>query len=193
MRYSKGHREKTHSHIIETASRNFRAHGLDDGIASIMQTAGLTNGAFSNHFTSKNELIGEAITHALQERVDNLNLYIDAGRGLEGIIRGYLSVRHRDEMASGCATSSLAAEIARYPPTVRKAFTDGMANIVDILAAQWPEIPGGKARSKAMVLYGLMAGVLQLSRAVNDDALSRQVLEEGQAAALAFAEADTGT
>lgn len=187
MRYPKGQREKTRSHIIETAARRFRAHGLEDGIAAIMQEAGLTNGAFSNHFSNKDELIEAAVARVMQERVERLNGHIVSGRGVEGLIRGYLSVHHRDEPASGCLTSSLAGEIARKDGPLRQAFTDGMTEFVDVLSAQWPDADPAEARSRAMALYGLMAGVLQVSRAVGDPALSRQLLDAGLSAALALA------
>lgn len=191
MRYPKGQREKTHRHIVETAARRFRAHGLEEGIAAIMQEAGLTNGAFSNHFTTKDELIEAAVARGMRERVDRLNGHIASGRGVDGLIRGYFSINHRDEPADGCLTSSLAGEIARKDGPLRQAFTDGMTEFVDLLSAQWPDLDPDDARSRAMALYGLMAGILQVARAVDDAALSKQLLDAGLSAALTLAAGDT--
>jgi AcrR family transcriptional regulator len=47
MRYDKGHKDATRSHIIDVASAQFREGGVAAvGIAGIMAGAGLTNGAF---------------------------------------------------------------------------------------------------------------------------------------------------
>ncbi|SEN11742.1 transcriptional regulator, TetR family [Luteibacter sp. UNCMF331Sha3.1] len=192
MRYPKDQREKTRKHIVSTAARRFRAHGLEEGIASIMQAAGLTNGAFSNHFASKHELIKAALDHAMQERVDRLNGHIVSGRGVEGLLRGYFSRHHRDGPADGCATSSLAGEIARQPTGLREAFTGGVTGFVELLARQWPTLESQAARHRALALYGLMAGTLQVARATDDEALSREVLDAGLAAALRLAEDPQG-
>jgi TetR/AcrR family transcriptional regulator, transcriptional repressor for nem operon len=60
MRYQKGHKDATRQHIIDVASAQVREGGVAAvGIAGIMTGAGLTNGAFYNHFESKEDLVEE--------------------------------------------------------------------------------------------------------------------------------------
>jgi AcrR family transcriptional regulator len=69
MRYEKGHKDATREHIIDVASSQFREGGLAAvGIAGIMSGAGLTNGAFYNHFESKEDLVEAVLAYALGAR-----------------------------------------------------------------------------------------------------------------------------
>ena len=61
MRYGKEHKQATRRRIIDTAGRRFKGDGIDgSGVATLMADAGLTNGAFYGHFTSKEDLVGSA-------------------------------------------------------------------------------------------------------------------------------------
>ncbi|WP_445043637.1 TetR family transcriptional regulator, partial [Streptomyces sp. SAS_272] len=62
MRYGQEHKQATRRRIIETAGRRFKRDGIDgSGITALMKDAGLTNGAFYIHFTSKDELVATAV------------------------------------------------------------------------------------------------------------------------------------
>lgn len=66
MRFEKGHKVATRRHIVDVASKSFRRDGVSAaGIAGIMSEAGLTKGAFSPHFESKEALVPEALASAL--------------------------------------------------------------------------------------------------------------------------------
>lgn len=187
MRYGKGHKEETRQHIVEVAARKFREEGMAAaGIAGLMAEAGLTNGAFYNHFESKEHLVQEAMTHALDRRDAALR---EAGPGSgEAFIRSYLSPGHRDGPGQGCFTAALAAEIARHPEPTREAFTRAVERTLGRIAAELPEaIPAEERERKAAAIYGVMVGSLQLARAVTDRELSDRILAGGLEAALALA------
>ena len=58
MRFEKGHKAATRRHIVDVASKCVRRDGISAaGIAGIMGKAGLTKGAFSPHFESKEALL----------------------------------------------------------------------------------------------------------------------------------------
>ncbi|MDX3574217.1 TetR family transcriptional regulator, partial [Streptomyces sp. ID05-47C] len=58
VRYGREHKQATRQRIIETAGRRFKEDGIDgSGITALMKDAGLTNGAFYTHFTSKDDLV----------------------------------------------------------------------------------------------------------------------------------------
>ena len=62
MRYSKDHKQATRQRILEAAGRRFKEDGIDGaGVAAVMSDAGLTNGAFYGHFTSKEDLVANVL------------------------------------------------------------------------------------------------------------------------------------
>ena len=65
MRLTKEKAEQNRQLIVETASRMFRLHGMENvSVADIMKESGFTHGGFYNHFKSKDELATEAINSA---------------------------------------------------------------------------------------------------------------------------------
>jgi AcrR family transcriptional regulator len=187
VRYTKEHKQETRQRIIATAGRRLKRDGIDgSGVATLMKDAGLTNGAFYAHFESKDDLVAVTITdqlHALHAAVVE---QADPGpAGLEQIIRWYLSAPHRDDLSEGCPNAALLDEIARSDDPTRQAYTDGVLVLIDGLAARMtPEDPLS-ARVQALGLLGLMAGTLQLSRALTDRNLSDDLLDQGLRNALA--------
>jgi TetR/AcrR family transcriptional repressor of nem operon len=96
MRYEKGHKDTTHDHILEVAARRFRKDGIAaSGLAGIMSEAGLTNGAFYAHFSSKSEMVEKCIERATDDQWQQFEKEIASGRLLD-LIRAYLSEEHRD-------------------------------------------------------------------------------------------------
>src|SRR5689334_22183859 len=119
MRYSKDRKERSRRKIIETAARAFCRSGVDGiGIADIMKEAGLTRGAFSGHFSSKEELLREAIDEGF--RRTPFMPPQQTGEPLDTLIRGYLSSKHRDDLQNACLTGTLTAEMARHPRRTRE-------------------------------------------------------------------------
>jgi AcrR family transcriptional regulator len=188
MRYEKGHKDATRQQILDVASAQFREGGVAAvGIAGIMAGAGLTNGAFYNHFESKEDLVEAVLANALGGRRSGLRANLEAGKTLDVTIRDYLSARHRDDASGGCPTAALVAEIARHPKTTRDAFTGKILEIVDLIAARAGNGSARARRKRAIAVYGLMVGALQLARAVNDRKLSDEILEVAADAALLLA------
>jgi AcrR family transcriptional regulator len=186
MRYDKGHKDATRQRIIEVASRQFREHGVAAaGLAGIMTEAGLTNGAFYAHFGSKEDLVREVLSHSRFR--NKLAKAAENRAGLESAIRDYLSPSHRDNPGRGCPTSALVAEIARHPKATRDAFAAKVADVIELIAASLHAGSGAERRRKAVAIYGLMVGTLQLARAVNDRRLSNDILQSGAGEALALA------
>jgi TetR/AcrR family transcriptional repressor of nem operon len=188
VRYTKEHKQETRQRIVATAGRRIKRNGIDgSGVATLMKDAGLTNGAFYAHFASKDELVDTAITDQLRALHQNVVEQADPGpAGLEQVVRWYLSPDHRDNPVDGCPNAALLDEIARSGDTTRQAYTDGVLVVIDGLAARMtPEDPLA-SRVKALSLLGLMAGTLQLARALTDRQLSDDVLEQGLHNALAL-------
>jgi TetR/AcrR family transcriptional regulator, transcriptional repressor for nem operon len=194
VRYTKEHKQETRQRIIATAGRRLKRDGIDgSGVATLMKDAGLTNGAFYAHFESKDDLVAAAIADQLHTQHANLVAQADPGpAGLEQIVRWYLSAQQRDDTVDGCPNAALLDEIGRSDNATRQAYTDGVLVVIDGLAARMaPEDPPS-ARVKALSLLGLMAGTLQLSRALTDRQLSDDLLEQGLRNALALIGAEVG-
>jgi TetR/AcrR family transcriptional repressor of nem operon len=194
VRYTKEHKQETRERIIATAGRRLKRDGIEgSGVATLMKDAGLTNGAFYAHFASKDDLVAEAIADQLHALHANIVAQAEPGpAGLEQIVRWYLSAQHRDNPGDGCPNAALLDEIGRCGDATRQAYTDGVLVVIDGLAARMaPEDPLS-ARVKALSLLGLMAGTLQLSRALTDRQLSDDLLEQGLRNALTLAGAELG-
>ncbi|MER5575619.1 TetR/AcrR family transcriptional regulator [Streptomyces massasporeus] len=190
-RYGNEHKSETRRRIVETAGRRFKQDGIDgSGVSTLMKDAGLTNGAFYAHFASKNDLVATAIADQLKVQAESVVAQAAPGRaGLEQIVRGYLSPQHRDSPGEGCPNAALLDEIGRCADATRQAYTDGVLVLIDGIAARMaPEDPSS-ARVKALALLGLMAGTLQLSRALTDNRLSDELLDQGVNNALALLDA----
>ncbi|WP_433468953.1 TetR family transcriptional regulator [Spirillospora sp. CA-128828] len=185
-RYGKEHKEQTRRRIVETAGRRFKQDGIDgSGVSTLMADAGLTNGAFYAHFASKEDLVATAIADQLRAQNASVAAQAAPGRaGLEQIVRLYLSVQHRDSPGEGCPNAALLDEIGRCADATRQAYTDGVLSLIDGIAARIAPDDPSSARVKALSLLALLAGTLQLSRALADRRLADELLEQGISNAL---------
>lgn len=166
--------------IIETAARLFREKGYDGiGVADLMKSAGLTHGGFYGHFASKEELLAEAAAHALRKSVERWQGYVAEGRdsALEKIGDGYLTAQHRDHPGKGCSVTALGADVARLGPGARQAMTEGVRAQLAVLEQLMPGADAPAQRRQALASYAAMIGAIVLSRAVDDEALSLEILD----------------
>ncbi|TMR93782.1 TetR/AcrR family transcriptional regulator [Nonomuraea basaltis] len=186
-RYSKEHKEATRQRIIETAGHRFKQDGIDgSGVATLMADAGLTNGAFYAHFTSKDDLVARVVADQLRTQAETFSTLPPGRAGLEEFLRDYLSPQHRDHPGAGCASAALLDEIGRCATATKHAYTDGARAIVDEIAARLAPDDPQSAYGKALGLFTMAVGTLQLSRALSDPKLADEVLEQGIQNALTF-------
>ena len=84
--------------------------------------------------------------------------------------------------------TALGNDAARQGKPVRTAFREGLMRLVDILATA---VPGTKAarRKRALAAMAQMVGAVVLARAVDDTALSDEILSAAKQALLASGEA----
>jgi TetR/AcrR family transcriptional regulator, transcriptional repressor for nem operon len=185
MRYRKDQKQATRQRILEAAGRRFKQDGIDGaGVATVMSDAGLTNGAFYNHFTSKEDLVANVLADQLRAQRHSLDAEPSARAGLDAFIRSYLSPQHRDQCAEGCPSAALLDEIARRPAATRQVFTDELMRVIDDIASRLDPTDAEAARTDALALFGLLLGTLQLARALTDRDLSDQLLAQGVETAL---------
>jgi TetR/AcrR family transcriptional repressor of nem operon len=188
MRYSREHKVETHSRIVKKASVRLRekgAHGI--GVADLMKDAGLTHGGFYAHFDSREALVIEAFTHAMDrstERWRKLAEHTRPEKRLAAIVKTYLTPVHRDDPGHGCAVPALGAEIARESVKTRRVFAGRLEQMIDMLAAQVPGVPRKAARKQATAALATMMGTLVMARVAGTGDFSDEILGAGREAVL---------
>src|SRR5256885_5843163 len=136
-RYDKEHKQATRQRILEMAGRRFKTDGIDgSGVATLMADAGLTNGAFYAHFSSKDDLVANVVADQLGAQAQSFRGLPPGRAGLEGFLREYLSPQHRDNPAAGCPAAALLDEIGRCPAETKDAYTGGVRVILDEIASR---------------------------------------------------------
>ena len=182
-RYGAEHKQATRRRMIETAGRRFKTDGIDgSGIATLVADAGLTNGAFYGHFSSKDDLVAAVVTDQLDTQVALIDS-LPGRAGVEAFVRDYLSAAHRDDPAAGCPSAALLDEIGRCDGAVRHAYTAGVRSVIAAIARHLDD-----AEEQAVGLVGLLVGALQLARAVEDREMSDRELAAAHANALRLLE-----
>jgi TetR/AcrR family transcriptional regulator, transcriptional repressor for nem operon len=177
MRVTREQAAANRQRIVEAASALFRRHGFDGvGVDEITKAAGLTHGGFYGHFRSKDDLAAEACAH---EGVDPWVSWMDAppDKRLDGLVRSYLTTRHRDNRSNGCLFAALGSEVVRQPKAVRHAFTERFRSTVETLVRLLPGRSTAARRGKALATMAGLVGALTLSRAVDDPQLADEILD----------------
>jgi TetR/AcrR family transcriptional repressor of nem operon len=180
MKVSREQAAENRERVLAVAAQLFRERGFDGvGVADIMKTAGLTHGGFYGQFASKEDLMAQASARAFGqagEHWQQLGAAADA-QPLENIVRSYLTAAHRDAPGQGCMVAALGADAARQAAPVRRAVSAGITAAVGLLTRWMPGRSKAAQRDKALALYASMVGAMVLARAVDDAALSEEILQ----------------
>ena len=174
------HRER----ILEAAAQRFRERGFDGiGVADLMKEAGLTHGGFYGHFSSKDDLIAEACARALAQSLTRWHKVADRASGdpLSALAGAYLTSSHRDNPGAGCVLAALGPDVSRQGPAVRHSVTGYVRSACDLLAKLVPGKSKAARRQEAISTWATLVGAIVIARAVDDRALSREILDAGLA------------
>lgn len=184
MRVSRVQAEENRETVINVASKLFRERGFDGiGLKDVMASAGLTQGAFYKQFKSKEDLTAQASTRAFEGAAAR---WEHASREhpedpIGAIIDFYLTRDHRLERQEGCPIVALGADAARQSEEVRASFEAGIRNHLRILSEASAGTDHTAASIHPMAILSTMVGAVLLSRAVNDEVLSDEILEAAAA------------
>lgn len=195
MRVSRAQANENRERVIDVASRLFRERGFDGiGLADLMKGAGLTQGGFYRQFASKEDLIAKACARAVVEMQDRWRKFVarDPEKPLASLVRSYLSVEHRKAMGEGCAIAALGSDAARAGPTVRASMEEGVAAHLEFIEALLPPDAVDR-RERAIAIASTMVGAIVLSRSVNDETLSKAILDAAAGDILGRSEAAPGS
>ena len=180
MKVSREQAAENRERVLGVAAQLFRERGFDGvGLADIMKAAGLTHGGFYGQFASKEDLMAQASARAFAGGVAWWSRLAAAApeQPLDAVTSRFLSTAHRDQPGQGCWVAALGSEVARQAGPVRHALTEGITDMVDLLAQWMPGRFKAAKREKALALYAGMVGALVLARAVDDAALSEEILQ----------------
>jgi TetR/AcrR family transcriptional regulator, transcriptional repressor for nem operon len=180
MKVTREQAAQNRERVLEAAGRLFRERGFEGiGVADLMKAAGLTHGAFYGQFESKEHLIAQACERALMGSSQKWDRLLEGKKGdqaLKALRAHYLSRHHVENPQSGCALAALAAEAARRDAPVRRVFTEGANRLVERIASLLPVRSKPARRREALATLAGLVGALVLARAVDDPALSAEIL-----------------
>ena len=177
MGHSRANKREHHEQIVGVAASRFREDGVDRvGVAELMHDAGLTHGGFYRHFQSRDELVAEAVERALHDGGQAMAAVAESPDDpLAAVIDAYLSVAHR--MGSGRAArsrrsrpTSHAAIRGRERRTRARSASTSRCWCDCSARAQRPEA------ATAITALSTLVGAVSMARAVNEAALSREIL-----------------
>jgi len=184
MKVSREQAALNRERILEVAGQLFRERGFDGiGVADLMKEAGLTHGGFYGHFASKEELMAEASARALTNTFAFLSKQAEraAGDPLSTVAKSYLSSGHSDDPGTGCLLAALGPDVSRQGDAVRRTVTDYLRSTVDLLTTLVSGKSKAARRQKAISTYATFVGTMVMARAVDDRALSQEILDAGLA------------
>ncbi|MFG1498435.1 TetR/AcrR family transcriptional regulator [Saccharospirillum sp. HFRX-1] len=176
MRYSRSETAAKHEKILQAAARMFREQGFGSvSVAQIMQSAGMTHGAFYAHFSSKDALAAEAVGHAMAQLDEQRQAPLDQSDPLAAFSESYLTAQHRDDPGNGCAIAALGPSIARNPK-IAGPFTEQIQQSLARLAPHIDGVTAEQGRRQAIHTLSTAVGAMIIARAVSDPALSDEIL-----------------
>jgi len=175
MRVTKEQAAKNRETILQTASKMFRERGIDGvGIAELAKSAGLTHGGLYSHFDSKDALVAEVCEHTMARSVERWTKLAEEHPDdpLAAISANYLSRAHVESAGEGCLLAALSADVSRQGPETRRALTEGVRRLLEILErhAGTGSVKGDRQWARARM--AALVGAVTLARAVEDPVLS---------------------
>ncbi|MFC1749519.1 TetR/AcrR family transcriptional regulator [Pseudomonadota bacterium] len=179
MPYSPAHKEQSRNKLLASAFELFAHQGYDKiTLNAVTEHAGLTRGAFYNHFSSKQELYREAMKFAAtnSQIVAQMEKRKNGSEMLISMIEGYLSQQHLSN-TQPCPLAFLVTDMANQEPEVRASYTHIFENITHRLTQL---ISGNQRKRKVMpeaqALAALLIGGVAVGRALDNEDLTNQVM-----------------
>ena len=185
MAWSKEHKAQTRNAILKSAAELFLKHGYDHvGINDVMKHADLTRGAFYHHFESKSDLYAQAIKAQALSMVDFLNPNAPGAPPFNTLIEHYLGQEHKEGMTINCPLAYLVSDINQRDEQVRATYTELFKGFNAYLNLRLRKADQGLSKqeiqAESLMHAVLMIGGLSIARAIDDEALSHQILEACQ-------------
>ncbi|MET4783272.1 TetR/AcrR family transcriptional regulator [Glaciihabitans sp. UYNi722] len=163
--------------MVESAAVLLRSDGpAGVTVDAVSSRANLTHGSFYKHFDSKEALIVEALSAAVEQRRTAMKAREAAPDGdtLPAFAMAYLSRGQRDHPGDGCVAAALAGAVASDPAGP---LGEGFRTAVDDLVAAVQTRRPHADEKDVLADVALMVGSLELSRATRGTNRSDKFLD----------------
>lgn len=180
MRKSRLETAESRQRIVAQASKVFLEKGIAaTGIADVMVAAGMTQGGFYRHFSSKEQLVVEANAFALTTLMEGIGSQV-AGKppreALDLIVRMYLYQRQNRDATTVCPMASLVTELPHADVQVRTVVNMGFQRMVGYVAGFVQQLNVPEPLSTAEALMSTMLGAVTVARASMTESGAASVL-----------------
>ena len=169
---------KTRQRIVEKAATLFNQRGFDgSSMADLMEATGLEKGGIYRHFSTKEELAGEAFDYAWQAATDVGMRALDAIPNSVDKLKRFISnfVDGRPSVPGGCPLVNTAIDADNGNPILRERARKALHQSQDLLSRivmagiKRKEIRNGVDPKKLVTLIlGSLDGALMISRLERD-------------------------
>ncbi len=183
-------KKETRQRMLSAATRSFRAHGYSGvGVDGIAKAAGVTSGAFYAHFGSKDGAFAAALAVGLDEVVEGISKFQkDFGSNwVQAFADYYLGRAHRDDLACGCAMTTLSPEVVRRDPETHAAYEAKMVKIAALIAEGLNGGSEEERNARAWAMLAVLIGGLTVARAAESPKLAEEIATAVRDAAVAAA------
>lgn len=184
MRYAPEHKQETRARVLKEAAKAIRAQGVQKvGVAEVMSRAGLTHGGFYAHFSSRDDLIAEAIDQMFLEGADQIKSQSQGrppAEGLASYVSFYLSRAHCDARGAGCPIPFLSADAPRLTEPARGRIAIGMRKLVEALAGLFEQMGHPAPLEAASSLLSELVGAVCMARIELDAERSELIPERAR-------------
>ena len=181
MRYTSEHKAQTRLRVLQEAAAAIRSEGVDHiGVAQVMARAGLTHGGFYAHFTSKDDLVTQAIEYMFEDRYAAFFANLgdaDPRIALTRFVDRYLSMRHRNAPEHGCPVPVLAGQVAHLPDAARARFRLALDRLTAGVASLLARMGAPDVEITAAAVIAEMVGAVALARVELDEARADRLLQ----------------
>ncbi|MGB7193294.1 MAG: TetR/AcrR family transcriptional regulator [Collimonas pratensis] len=193
VRYAPGHKEESRARIVDAAGRGFRKLGYGGiGVDGLAREAGVTHGAFYGHFHSKSDAFEAAVVAGLEQLRGGIEmLQAEHGTGwISVFVSYYLGYKRSCELGEACTLPSLSPEVERAQASTRSAYQAALLGVAEAVAAGLVGGAEAERLARGWALLAILAGGVNMARAVPDPALAEQIAVTVQAAAMRIANGD---
>lgn len=180
-------KQQTHKRMLDAASQSFRSSGYSGiGVDGIAKSAGVTSGAFYAHFGSKDGAFAAALNAGLDEVIEALpNLQNKAGtEWVKEFVDYYIGRSHREDLACGCAMTTLSPEVVRASPELHAIYEGKMKKIAGLIGNGLSGDSKDECLSRAWALIGILIGGLTMTRAVKTNRAAEEIASSIRMAAI---------
>jgi TetR/AcrR family transcriptional repressor of nem operon len=171
MRINKEKVAENRAKVVNSAACLFRERGFDGiSLVELMRSAGLTHGAFYNHFASKEELEAEACRHIFEyvlsriEPIGRIEDPVERKAARDAYFGNYLSPDMCHRPFHPCPMVAFGADIGRAAPAVQQAYGQGLSRYVDAMRRAYSLKDETSARNLVLEKLSQLVGAASLAR-----------------------------